>query len=82
MTCKYCYINDDQQYILEGKSYDCCISCFFKVVFAVEVDIQMIKNAKSQIEQEYFKSNEYNYNHENLLDFIELILSCFYLDCN
>jgi hypothetical protein len=82
MTCKYCYINGDQQYILDGTIYDCCISCFFKVVFAVEVDIQMIKNAKSQIEQEYFKSNKYNYNHENLLDFIELILSCFYLDCN
>jgi hypothetical protein len=80
MSCENCEINRSSLYILDGKMYDICISCFFRMICGCNITVKMVETAKFITEEKYFAMNQIISEYEELLDFMEFIICRFYED--
>lgn len=73
-VCSMCGLNRENTYILNGKMYDSCISCFFKLTCGIEITIRMIYECRLKLIRDDNTS-------EDMLDFVDFMLTRFYEDC-
>jgi hypothetical protein len=80
MKCEHCGISHANSYMYMDNIYKSCISCFFKLSFGVTVTREMIYNVKHVLEKVYFSEDNFNEYYENMLIFVDSLISCFISD--